>query len=358
MENIMDVETDDGKHDEVVENLIDNLEIRKTSHNLELMPNFKNFDEDYEVLARKENLKIKAIENRPAVPKPTPNSNPKPKARGKGKAKGKGKVKCKDIVSKNNQETKLDEWSKTNCCAFLTDLQSNVVLYFNKNADGRVPAWRETNGELIIQGCNVNDLMTESSIDFSTMLRDFKGSMREKHYWENFVDTFTGEEEVFFLPYNSSNSAQSKEGHHYTLLVVDRKADNQWQHFDFIGGRYPSKKFVLDDAKTMISHFGPMLNAKLSSLGIKEWLIKPTTNMKQVTNLPDQGAAANCALFVCKFMEYIALQQNIPASISETEMLELRAILSFEILSDGHESWDEESWKNEEAAVKFQMNEA
>ncbi|KAF5188193.1 hypothetical protein FRX31_022221 [Thalictrum thalictroides] len=101
----MDVETDDGKQDEAVENLIDNLKFLRISQNLELTLNFKNFDEDYEVHARKENSMIKAIKNRQAKQrdesiarskKSTP--NPNPKARGTGKAKG-----------KVNQETKLDD---------------------------------------------------------------------------------------------------------------------------------------------------------------------------------------------------------------------------------------------------------
>ncbi|KAF5176067.1 hypothetical protein FRX31_034348 [Thalictrum thalictroides] len=56
-------------------------------------------------------------------------------------------------------------------------------------------------------------------------------------------------------------------------------------------------------------------------------------------------------------MAYITLQQNISASITETQMLALREILSFEIVSDGHQSWEEVAWKNEEATIKFQMNE-
>ncbi|KAF9608251.1 hypothetical protein IFM89_008536 [Coptis chinensis] len=204
-----------------------------------------------------------------------------------------------------------------------------MVKQFFKNAKPDTTTWEDEWKELTLSATMVMDLMLGKFVDSQTYVRDNLTASVESHLI--FEIEFLGDDIILcFFPMIHGKYKNDKVENHWTLLVYNIISD-KWAHYNSI---FPRNKedICLQDAEQLQICVTQAMNDKRRMECLK--LINPKPTIKSAICTQQDLESADCALYMCLFMETLAAKGQMPHAVEKEAMHRDRTSKAYKILSD------------------------
>ncbi|KAF9599019.1 hypothetical protein IFM89_033364 [Coptis chinensis] len=238
---------------------------------------------------------------------------------------------------------------------YLEKKEKKIVEQFFKNAKPDTIAWEDEWKELTLSALMVMDLMLGRFVDSQIinwygryLQRNVKGAEKETFFFDSCIWTYvrdnltasvgthlTSEIEslgddvtLYFFPMIYGKYKNDKVGNHWTLLVYNTISD-KWTHYDSMVPRNSKEGICFKDAEQLQIRVSRVINDKRRMECLK--LINPKATIKSSVCTQQNLESADCALYVCLFMETLVAKEQMPHALGKEAMHRNRASKAYKI---------------------------
>ncbi|KAF9601822.1 hypothetical protein IFM89_023481 [Coptis chinensis] len=150
----------------------------------------------------------------------------------------------------------------------------------------------------------------------------------EKKIVEQFFKNAKPDVTLYFFPMIHGKYKNDKVGNHWTLLVYNTISD-KWTHYDSMVPRNSKEGICFKDAEQLQIRVSRVINDKRRMECLK--LINPKATIKSSVCTQQNLESADCALYVCLFMETLVAKEQMPHAVGKEVMHRNRASKAYKI---------------------------